>query len=119
MRRLFLVAMVALLAGAGGAVVGPGRPGAASAAGCVAFAETNHQVCGRFLAYWQEHGGLAINGLPLTPVRSERLEDGKTYQVQYFERARFEYHPENAGTPYTILLGQFGRTILNGATPTP
>ena len=33
-------------------------------------------------------------------------------QTQYFERARFEYHPENAGTPYEVLLGQFGRRIL-------
>jgi len=32
-------------------------------------------------------------------------------RTQYFERARFESHPENAGTPYTILLGQFGRRI--------
>jgi hypothetical protein len=31
--------------------------------------------------------------------------------VQYFERARFEYHPENPA-PYDILLGQFGRQIL-------
>jgi len=28
--------------------------------------------------------------------------------VQYFERARFEYHPENAGTPYVVLLGLLG-----------
>jgi len=33
--------------------------------------------------------------------------------VQYFERARFEYHPENPN-PYMILLGQFGRRILAG-----
>jgi hypothetical protein len=32
--------------------------------------------------------------------------------VQYFERARLEYHPGNAGTPYAVLLGQFGRQIL-------
>jgi hypothetical protein len=31
--------------------------------------------------------------------------------VQYFERARFEHHPENA-PPYDVLLGQFGRSIL-------
>jgi hypothetical protein len=31
--------------------------------------------------------------------------------VQYFERTRFEYHPENA-PPYDILLGQCGRRIL-------
>jgi hypothetical protein len=28
--------------------------------------------------------------------------------VQYFERARFEYHPENPA-PHDILLGQLGR----------
>jgi hypothetical protein len=28
--------------------------------------------------------------------------------VQYFERARFELHPENAGTQYEVLLGQLG-----------
>jgi hypothetical protein len=27
--------------------------------------------------------------------------------TQYFERARFEYHPENAA-PYDILLGRLG-----------
>jgi hypothetical protein len=34
--------------------------------------------------------------------------DGKTYTVQYFERAVFEYHPEYAGTPYEVLLSQLG-----------
>jgi hypothetical protein len=41
----------------------------------------------------------------------ERLEDGNTYLVQYFERARFEYHPESADPHYQVLLGQFGRRI--------
>jgi erythromycin esterase len=35
--------------------------------------------------------------------------DGKTYTVQYFERAVFEHHPENAGTPYEVLLSQLGK----------
>ena len=35
----------------------------------------------------------------------------QSFRVQYFERARFEYHPENAGTPYEVLLGQFGRAL--------
>ena len=38
--------------------------------------------------------------------------DGQPYTVQYFERARFEYHPENAGSPYEMLLGQFGTEML-------
>ncbi|MEO7909225.1 MAG: VanW family protein, partial [Roseiflexaceae bacterium] len=34
--------------------------------------------------------------------------NGRPYIVQYFERARFEYHPEHARTPYQVLLGQLG-----------
>ena len=34
--------------------------------------------------------------------------DGKPYTVQYFQRNRFEYHPELAGTPYSIQLGLLG-----------
>jgi hypothetical protein len=32
--------------------------------------------------------------------------------VQYFERARLEWHPFQEGTPYEVQLGQFGRLIL-------
>ena len=74
------------------------------------FPETGHIVSGVFLQYWKQYGGLAQFGLPRTEVFAERSPyDGKTYQVQYFERARFEYHPENEGTPYVILLGLLGR----------
>lgn len=34
-------------------------------AGCQTF-KTGKQVCGKFLAYWQTHGQLAQQGLPLT-----------------------------------------------------
>jgi hypothetical protein len=37
--------------------------------------------------------------------------DGKQYLTQHFERARLEYHPENAGTPYDVLLGLLGREL--------
>jgi hypothetical protein len=33
---------------------------------------------------------LALFGLPLSDPMQETLGDGKTYTVQYFERARFE-----------------------------
>ncbi len=82
----------------------------------VYFAVTGHNVQDRFLAYWEQHGGLAQFGYPITDERTDGLEDGSPtghlYTTQYFERARFEYHPENAGTPYEVLLGQFGRRIL-------
>jgi hypothetical protein len=33
---------------------------------CRYFPETGHLVCGRFLSYWNQQGGLAQQGFPLT-----------------------------------------------------
>jgi hypothetical protein len=106
MRRLsgVTVALVLLL---GGWLVQ--TPGTRAAGTC--FQETGHCIQARFLAYWQAHVGLVINGFPLSDERQELLEDGQTYTVQYFERVRMEYHPENQ-PPYDVLLGQFGRREL-------
>ncbi len=82
-------------------VVGGGR---------ACFAETGFCAQGRFLAYWRAHGGLAVNGYPLSDEFDQQLEDGRTYRVQYFERVRMEYHPKNPA-PYDVLLGQFGRRL--------
>jgi N-acetylneuraminic acid mutarotase len=83
------------------------------------FPETGKCVGGAFLAYWQAHGGLAVNGYPLSDEFIQVLEDGKAYQVQYFERVRMEYHPENQ-PPYDVLLGQFGRRVLRESeNPSP
>lgn len=85
------------------------HPSAARAADCQFFPETGKQVCGPFLTYWQTHGGLARQGLPLSDAFQEvNSADGGTYLTQYFERARFEYHPENQ-PPYDVLLGLVGR----------
>jgi hypothetical protein len=84
----------------------------ASAGQPACFAETGQCIQGRFLAYWQSNGGLARNGLPLSGEFRQVLEDGRAYTVQYFERVRLEYHPENAGTEYEVLLGQFGRRVF-------
>jgi hypothetical protein len=65
--------------------------------GEVSFPETGYSLGGKFLSYWQEHGGLAQFGYPIS---AEVREDGKGLTVQYFERARFELHPENAGTEF-------------------
>ena len=73
------------------------------------FAQTGRRVGGSFLAYWQGHGGLAQQGYPISDEFQEKSDlNGQTYTVQYFERAVFELHPENAGTPYTVLLSQLG-----------
>ncbi len=76
------------------------------------FAETGHNLSGPFRAYWEAYGGLFIYGLPLTEEFKEKSKtDGKEYTVQYFERARFEYHPENTGKSQ-VLLGLLGRQLL-------
>ncbi len=70
----------------------------------VIFGETNHSLAYGFKEYWDANGGLWQFGFPIS---EEFVEGGFT--VQYFERARFEYHPENADTPYAVLLGHLGR----------
>ena len=101
-----------LLLGQFGRRIHPADPPAPPLVGARYFAETGHNLDGDFRAYWERNGGLAQFGLPLTEIFPQELEDGKIYGVQYFERARFEYHPEN-DAPYDILLGQFGRRILD------
>jgi glucose/arabinose dehydrogenase len=82
------------------------------------FAETGHNLRNSFKTYWEQHGGLALYGYPISEEFEERSPtDGKTYIVQYFERNRFEWHPENKGTPYEVLLGLLGVQI--GGFPVP
>jgi hypothetical protein len=94
------------VAAAGREHEGPFQPlaNAASDANCTGFTETGHRLCGGFRAYWEQHGGLWMFGYPIS---EEFFEGG--FVVQYFERARFEWHPENEDTPYVVLLGQLGR----------
>lgn len=82
----------------------------------VFFPATRKTVSGHFLTYWQQNGGLATFGLPLDEARLEYNAAGKGYFLtQWFERARFEYHPENKGTPYEVLLGLLGSELCQKA----
>ena len=56
-------------------------------------------------------------GLPVSDVQTEEIE-GKPYQVQWFERARFELHPENQ-PPYNVLLGLLGNEVRNNTAEAP
>jgi hypothetical protein len=93
-----------------------GSPGTASP-GCRYFVETGYQACDAFLSYWQRNGGLERFGYPITGLIQETIE-GRTYTVQYFERRRMEYHPENRA-PYNVLLGLLGRDVFQGSGPRP
>ncbi|MBA3943087.1 MAG: cellulase family glycosylhydrolase [Herpetosiphonaceae bacterium] len=96
------------------------------------FQETAHAIAPQFWGYWSSHGlefdgqpgtslaeSVALFGLPLSEPRMEvNSTDGQSYLTQWFERARFEYHPEHAGTPYEVELGLLGRE-LNSADNGP
>jgi hypothetical protein len=81
--------------------------------GCQSFPQTGHKVCGKFLTYWNTHGGLAQQGYPLSEEFTETSDlNGKPYTVQYFERAVFELHHENK-PPFDVLLSQLGAYLGN------
>jgi outer membrane protein assembly factor BamB len=86
-----------------------GAPGQQPASGNpYRFSATGKTIGGRFRVYWEANGGLASFGYPISDEFTEVSPlDGKSYLVQYFERAVFEYHPENAA-PYDVLLSQLG-----------
>ena len=87
------------------------------------FAPTGHTLHGAFLEYWTKYGGLAQFGYPITEEFTEpNGSNKKPFDVQYFERARFEHHPENRGTQYEVLLGSLGtdlHTVDPPASPIP
>lgn len=87
---------------------------------CRYFVETGHTICHKFLEYYEQNGGLNMFGYPIT----EFVVEGNRI-VQYFQRARMEWHPErpvgqrvqlaNLGEIYFTLSG--GNPLLR--TPGP
>ena len=66
--------------------------------------ETGHSMSGAFLTYWKQNGGVELFGYPI----SEPLSQGGL-TLQWFERARFEYHPELAKTGKAVQLTHLGK----------
>lgn len=75
------------------------------------FPETGHTVRGGFLQFFDANGGVTNFGYPIT---EEILDNG--LMVQYFQRARFEWHPQNPGQ-YQIQLGLLGQEIHGSPDP--
>jgi len=84
--------------------------------------ETGHAVAAEFWDYWSGHGldmgdagvsmreSVALFGYPISEPAMETNSSGDTVMTQWFERARFEYHPDNAA-PYMVLLGRLGAEL--------
>lgn len=74
------------------------------------FEETGFTVQNDFLYFFNKYGGVDSLGYPL----SKEIEvDG--WSVQYFEKGRLEYHPEN-DPAYRITVGWLG-DLLNRRRP--
>ncbi len=87
------------------------HPAAAAAPTSVRyFAETGHNIATRIKNFYEANGDVRIFGLPLTDVITEN-----GMQVQYFERARFELHPELPDA-FFVSLTQVGRGLVGGRT---
>ncbi|RPI30515.1 MAG: hypothetical protein EHM70_13710 [Chloroflexota bacterium] len=71
---------------------------------CRYFDETEHQVCYAFLQFFENNGGIAQFGYPISEIE---IQDDR--MIQYFQRARLEWHPEMpAGQRVTLTdLGRF------------
>ena len=78
------------------------------------FEETGHNVGYAFRQFFEAHGGVDTFGYPRT---EELTENGRT--VQYFQRARFEYHPEQAGTEREVQLMPLGTLVTQSRQPYP
>jgi hypothetical protein len=104
MRRIHLIALLVIVA----ILAFSSSPTTQAQSNSHFFAETGHTVKGKFWQYWQQHGGLAQQGYPISDEMQEVSDlNGQTYTVQYFERAEFELHPENQ-PPNDVLLSQLG-----------
>ena len=74
------------------------------------FPEVGHWVIGEFLDFFNEHGGLAVFGYPIT---EPYYQNGML--IQYFQNARMEWQMAKDGS-YSVQLGHLGEE-LNYATP--
>jgi hypothetical protein len=72
---------------------------------------TDYDVDDRLYNYWHTNGGVPVFGCPITPFFAEIDSAGHIVEVQYFERARLEYQPERAGTPFEVVPGKLGTEV--------
>src|SRR5690606_30468916 len=91
---------------------------------------TGHAIAPEFIEYWSSHGldlgdegisfreSLALFGYPISEPQMETNSSGDTVLTQWFERARFELHPDNP-EGQQVLLGLLGNEVLAAAQPGP
>jgi hypothetical protein len=93
--------------------------------GCRFFKETGHSLCSDFKKYWEQNGlrfdpnsnlvysyqeSLALFGYPISEPKVETNSSGDQVLTQWFERARFELHPNNPEI-FKVELGLLGNEL--------
>ena len=95
--------------------------------GCLRFATTGHNLCGRFLQFWLDHGlsldaqaavsepeSIGLLGLPITEAITETLAGGLALRTQWFERARLVEFQDG-----TVAATALGREVAEVRTTPP
>ncbi|HET9222458.1 MAG TPA: hypothetical protein VFO07_08140, partial [Roseiflexaceae bacterium] len=71
-----------------------------------------------FRSFYESNGGLSVFGRPKSEQFQERNQaTGETSWVQYFERQRMEWHPNEPDPRYQILLGLLGNEYRDAHHP--
>ncbi len=70
------------------------------------FPETNQCIRGAIRTYWEQNGGLPVFGFPIT-AQAEAVVEGRTLQVQWFERDRLEIQADGS-----VTAGRLGAELL-------
>ncbi len=97
----------------GGAACHPASHPVVPCDDAIYFPQTGRTVQRPFRAYFQAHGGVESFGYPITEAF---LQHGLV--VQYFEKVRMEYHPQNPPR-YIVQLGLLGETLGRREPPIP
>ncbi|MBI4789554.1 MAG: hypothetical protein HY782_21195 [Chloroflexi bacterium] len=101
--KSFFLSTVALVAALVGVALTVGSTFAQNpSVTCVYVPEAGHNIQGPFWTFYNAHNGAENFGPPLTEAFLE-----KGLVVQYFQRARFEFHPEYP-EPYRVQLALLG-----------
>lgn len=79
------------------------------------FPETGHGVREPFIAFYNSAGGVRLFGFPIT---DDYVDKDTGLLVQYFQKARLEWHPGNPD-PYKIQLGLLGDELGRRMPPIP
>ena len=77
------------------------------------YTETGHNISPTFLPFFLARGALDRFGLP----RTEEMTEGDGL-VQYFQKARLEYRPEQRGTAYEVQISLLGEQLAGSGQST-